>query len=164
MRRQSGCCGSRLNRRHRRGMSEVQARQACPTPYRTPSPLHPDRVTILGALLCPTRLCIAWMATAATVGQSGSSICVANLPEEHGEKLRPLLLFLFADRPPVVVPKPCLMTVSQTCLLKLVQATVKGRQRGEGVYFSLVLSYSLLGKKCREGVFPSFEILFVRRS
>jgi hypothetical protein len=42
-------------------------------------------------------------------------------------------------------------------------AMVKGLLGGEGEY-SLALFYSLLGKKCRENVFPSFVLLFVRQS
>ncbi len=55
-----------------------------------------------------------------------------------------LLLFPFADRPPIVVLKPCLMTVSQTLSVLASACNGQGAAEKEG------------------GVFPSTMLLFAR--
>ncbi len=95
VRRQSGCHSRHLNCCHRRGMLEAQAHQARPTSHHAPPPPYQD-----GVLLCCTCLCIASTTTAAAVGQSGSSFCMPNLPEEHEAKPTLSLLFPFTDRLP----------------------------------------------------------------
>jgi hypothetical protein len=81
----------------------------------------------------PSNLSLPLGAAAAAVGRLGSSFRAPNLPEEHGAKPTLSLSFPFADCPPVVVPTPRLMTVSQTSSVEASASDEEGAaERGGG--------------------------------